>query len=37
MWDAGWYVGFDGLNRDALIDGLLEILIGTLLADVVKK
>jgi hypothetical protein len=37
MWVAGWYVAFDGFDTDVLVNRLLEVLIGTLLTDVVKE
>jgi hypothetical protein len=37
MWVADWYVAFDGFNTDVLVNRLLEVLVGTLLTDVVKE
>jgi hypothetical protein len=37
MWVADWYVTFNGFNADVPVHRLLEILIGTLLTDVVKE
>ena len=37
MWLADWYVAFDGFDADVVVNRLLEVLIGTLLTDVVKE